>query len=218
MVVTRDDVQDPTGQRTNIPGRGYMRGFGTGSQYKTGTNSIGGIIGNPIQGEVGYGPGATFQNPLAVATGNYLWLNIGTALSANWINVDESVVDSPLQSMKLILNSSTVPTAPTAAQTLAADFTTILFSGTTGGATTFTLASTANLIAAVPNPEAGDEFRLRIVNETGSTLTMVAGDGSTTQNGNDSVASAAWRDFDVFFNIVTGTGSITMTNIGAGTV
>lgn len=220
MSAVRDDVQDGTGQRTNIVGRGFMRGFGIGTQYETGKNgSIGGIAGNPIQGEIGYGPGATFQNPLATTTGNYLWVNIGTFASANWINVDNSLLDSPLTTMALKLNGSTSTTiAPTAANLLAADFTTTIFNGTTSGATGITLPSTANLIAAVPNPQVGDEFRIRLVDETSQTLTVTAGDGSTTLNGNATIGNNAWREFDVLFNTVTGTGSITVTNIGAGTV
>lgn len=196
-----------------------MRGFGTGSQYVNGTGTIGSVKGNPIQGEVGYGPGATFQNPLGTTNGNYLWLNIGTVLSANWINVDSSVLDSPLKTQGLVTNGSTSTTiAPTPANTIFADFSTLVFNGTTGGADTVQLASTATLIAAVPNPEVSDEFRLRIVNETGSAMTVVVGDGSTTLTGNATLGSATWRDFDLLFNTVTGTGSITLTNIGAGTV
>lgn len=87
--VTRDDVQDPTGQRSNIPGRGFTRGFGIGAQYNT-TNSLGGIAGNPINGEVGWAPGAIFQNVLTTIPGNFLWENVGTATSAQWLPLDRS--------------------------------------------------------------------------------------------------------------------------------
>jgi hypothetical protein len=89
MSVTRDDVQDSTGQRTNIPGRGFTRGFGTGSNYYLGTGgSIGAIPGNPINGEVGWSPGALFVNPITAIPGNFLWENIGTVLSAQWMPLD----------------------------------------------------------------------------------------------------------------------------------
>lgn len=87
MAVTRDDVQDPTGQRTNVTGRGFLRGIGIGPQYKTGVGCINGFPGNPIQGEVGYAPGATFQNPLTSVVGNFFWVNVGNQLAANWVNL-----------------------------------------------------------------------------------------------------------------------------------
>ncbi len=87
MAVSRDDVADPTGQRTNIPGIGFMRGFGIGAQYQVTANTINGVKGNPINGEIGWGPGATFQNPYASATGQYLFINIGTFASATWLNI-----------------------------------------------------------------------------------------------------------------------------------
>lgn len=91
MSTARDDIQDATGQRSNIVGYGFMRGFGIGDAYKNGTNSIGGIAGNPIQGEAGWGFGATFQNPLTTTAGNLLWLNIGTVKDvAAWINLDSA--------------------------------------------------------------------------------------------------------------------------------
>jgi hypothetical protein len=88
MSTARDDIQDPTGQRSNIPGIGYTRGYGTGVAYQSGTNSISGIAGNPIQGEAGWAPGALFINPLTTIVGNFLWMNDNTALSATWINID----------------------------------------------------------------------------------------------------------------------------------
>jgi len=88
MAVTKDDVQDATGQRTNVVGRGFLRGIGIGAQYLSGAKSIGGIPGNPIQGEIGYAPGATFQNPLTAIPGNMLWYNNGSFQSANWLNIE----------------------------------------------------------------------------------------------------------------------------------
>lgn len=87
MATSRDDVQDPTGQRTNIPGQGFMRGFGIGAQYAKTANTVNNVKGNPINGEVGWAPGATFQNPYATASGQYLWVNIGTVVSATWQNI-----------------------------------------------------------------------------------------------------------------------------------
>lgn len=87
MAVTKDDWQDGVGQRSKIAGRGYTRGAGLGPQYNT-TNSIGGIAGNPINGEVGWAPGAIFHNVITAVQGNFLWQNVGTNLSAQWIALD----------------------------------------------------------------------------------------------------------------------------------
>lgn len=93
MANTRDDIQDPTGQRSWVPGRGFMRGFGHGAQYYNNTTTtINGIKGNPINGEAGYGQGATFQNNVAPTIGNYLWVNtgnngLGTNAGATWTNL-----------------------------------------------------------------------------------------------------------------------------------
>ena len=87
MAVSKDDVQDATGQRTNLSGLGFLRGIGIAARYAVTANTINNVKGNPIQGEIGYAPGATFQNPYATATGQYLFVNIGTFASANWLNI-----------------------------------------------------------------------------------------------------------------------------------
>lgn len=88
MATSRDDIFDSTGQRSNISGIGFTRGFGIGAQYAVLANVIGGIKGNPINGEVGWAPGAIFQNVYATASGRYLWVNVGTFASASWVNLD----------------------------------------------------------------------------------------------------------------------------------
>lgn len=88
MATSRDDIADPTGMRSNFPGRGFLRGFGHGSAYSTNTTTtVNNRAGNPINGEVGWAPSATFQNDVNPAVGNYLWINSGTALSATWSNI-----------------------------------------------------------------------------------------------------------------------------------
>ncbi len=87
MVCARDDVQDATGQRTNLPGRGFLRGIGIGAAYQVTANTVNNIAGNPINGEIGWAPSATFQNPVNPSVGNYLWINRGTFASATWANI-----------------------------------------------------------------------------------------------------------------------------------
>lgn len=86
MATSRGDIQDPTGQHANLPGYGFTMGFGIGTQY-TATNGVNGVAGNPINGETGWCKGALFMNPKATATGQYLWVNIGTSTSAIWQNI-----------------------------------------------------------------------------------------------------------------------------------
>jgi hypothetical protein len=86
MAVTRLDLQSAIGQYMNMPGRGFMLGIGVGAQY-TAANSVGGVAGNPINGEIGWAPGALFINPLTAVAGNYLWTNTGTNTSAVWSSV-----------------------------------------------------------------------------------------------------------------------------------
>ncbi len=94
MAVTRDDIQDPTGQRSNMPGRGFLRGFGHGAAYYNNTTTtINGIKGNPINGEVGWAKSALFQNDVAPTSGNFLWINTGTNTSATWTNLDFAVAN-----------------------------------------------------------------------------------------------------------------------------
>lgn len=64
-----------------------MRGYGTGTQYQVTANTVNNVAGNPINGEVGWAPGAIFQNVQATTLGNFLWVNTGTAVSATWTNV-----------------------------------------------------------------------------------------------------------------------------------
>src|ERR1700722_2846082 len=112
MAVTRDDVQDPSGQRSNVPGRGFLRGIGIGPQYAVTANTIGGIAGNPINGEIGYAPGATFQNPLTAIVGNMLWCNIGTVLSALWENLDGLAAGIGVNTPVVTINTATYTITP----------------------------------------------------------------------------------------------------------
>jgi len=91
MAVTRDDIQDPSGQRSKIPGRGFTRGYGIGTAYQDTTKTIGGIAGNPINGEVGWAPGALFINVQTAIVGSMLWENLGSQTNASWRNLDTGV-------------------------------------------------------------------------------------------------------------------------------
>lgn len=78
MATSRDDIADATGHRTFMNGRGTTRGFPSGNtgEYTAGT-------GVPLNGAVGFAPGATWQNVLGSA-GSAFYVNVGTATSATW--------------------------------------------------------------------------------------------------------------------------------------
>lgn len=92
MATTRDDIQDGTGQRTFMAGRGFFRGYGHGPQYANLSRTIGGVLGNPIQGEPGYATAATFQNDLSTVVGTIFWINEGNQAAAVWVNIDQALV------------------------------------------------------------------------------------------------------------------------------
>jgi len=75
-------------RRLDCPGRGFLRGFGHGAAYRSNTTTtINGIAGNPINGETGWAPSATFQNDVNPSLGNYLFVNTGSGTSATWTNI-----------------------------------------------------------------------------------------------------------------------------------
>lgn len=75
MAVTRDDIQDATGRRTYLAGVGWLRAFGRTSEP------------TPTDGQPGFAPGCTWQNPYASVVGTYFYINKGTKTSSNWLNV-----------------------------------------------------------------------------------------------------------------------------------
>jgi hypothetical protein len=68
----RQDVQDATGRSEYNPGYGQMRAWGKVA---------------PTNGVQGFAPGAFYQN-LTGGPGTAFYVNIGTFLSSQWINVD----------------------------------------------------------------------------------------------------------------------------------
>ncbi len=101
-----------------------------------------------------------------------------------------------------------------AASTMLGVFSDIVITGDATG--TVTLDSTANLLKAIPNAETGQYYRLRFMNDASVTLTLAAGDASTTISGPVSGATtvgvARFRDYDMLLT----SSSITLTAAGIG--
>lgn len=97
----------------------------------------------------------------------------------------------------------------TGANCAGAQFCTLLQSG----ATALTTPTAAAMLAAIPNGQAGMQFRLRIINTNGGTLTLTM-DGTVTATGTLTLATQTWRDFDITFTSAT---AATMMEVGTGT-
>lgn len=81
MAVTRGDIQSGVDRDQFISGVGHMRGFPT----RPGFSSTAGT-GVPTNGIPGFGFGALFQN-FKGGVGSALYVNVGTNLSATWLNI-----------------------------------------------------------------------------------------------------------------------------------
>lgn len=205
MSAVRDDIQDATGKRTFYAGLGYLRGFGFGSRYASGLNgSIGGIAGNPINGEANWAPGAQFQNTLATTLGNFFWVNTGTALSATWTNIDAEVAGS-------LGDSNTAVTASVGTTFTAAAFNGHLItrSGPTANFSDAT-PKAADIIAALPAGAAvGKSYIMRIINTTPWVETLTNGVG-VTQTG---ITIIPPNSTLIALVTYTGAGAVTMYGI-----
>jgi hypothetical protein len=91
----------------------------------------------------------------------------------------------------------------------------ITLTATLAGAGTLNSATAAQIIAAIPNPQVGMTYNLRIINASGGafawTLTTATG---ITLSGTMSIAQNTFRDFVVSY---TGAGAVTIQSVGTGT-
>jgi hypothetical protein len=92
---------------------------------------------------------------------------------------------------------------------------TLAMTGTLGGDSNGQLPTVANLVAALPNAVAGQEYRLRIINESSAnhvwTITTNTG---WTLNGTMTIAQNTWRDF---YLSLTTTSAAVLQSVGTGT-
>lgn len=84
-MANRLDRQDATGRSGYMAGRGNTDGFPT-----HGGGDSDATTGVPTNGIQGFAPGAIFRNWKG-SSGTTLYVNIGTFLSATWLNVDGSI-------------------------------------------------------------------------------------------------------------------------------
>jgi hypothetical protein len=75
---------------------------------------------------------------------------------------------------------------------------TLELTGTLSAAGTATLPTVANLVAAIPNPVAGQAYTLRVMNSSAGDFTWtVATNTGWTLNGTMTIDAGGWRDFQV---------------------
>jgi hypothetical protein len=220
MAVTRDDVQDASGRRTFVPGRGWLRGFtGLTSDYTAGT-------GVPKNGIGGFAPGCTYQNMIGSA-GSTFYINTGTVTSATWLNIDGAVGTGKAAANSAV--TATSGTTLTAAQIVGK---LITRSGPTG-AFSDTTDTAAAIITALAGDAVGTAFFLDIINTTAFAETILNGVG-VTLSGNVVIPPLSVGRFLVTYATATtvtmyGVETIAMTSmplpvitalstVGAGTI
>jgi hypothetical protein len=206
MAVTRDDIQDPTGCRTLLPGVGFMRGFGpsdiAGSQ----------TVGTPPAGAAGFAPGAIWQNA-AGANGTFLYVNIGTSTSATWLNID-----GLLQLPAISYSTGTTLTTFTAAEATGGALTVYNSTATTPGS--IATPTAAAMFAAQPGAYVGQQWVWRIINSSSAANTMtITADASVTLSGTTTytIAEFAYRDFAMKFTSATAANMVAICGGAAAT-
>ena len=154
------------------------------------------------------------QNECALVT----FSSVAGLLAAGW-----TLVPIPL-STTVPDNIYTTNTATSAATMLQASLNaknaTLNMTGTLSAGAALTLPTGAQIVAAFPEPQTGQTFRLRIINSGAGayawTLTTAA--SGTTLSGTQTIAQNTFRDYQVTFtNATVGSESVTFQSIGTGT-
>jgi hypothetical protein len=112
-------------------------------------------------------------------------------------------------------NAATSGATLTAANIFGSADVTLDLTGSLGGAANLQMPTVAALIAAMPNPKTGQNYRLRIINTgAGYTWTVTTNTGWTL-TGTMTLATTTWRDFIVSLTSLT---AATLQNIGGGSI
>jgi len=148
----------------------------------------------------------------------FVW-NAANALWYEEASVDTSANLLPLLgSGTITVGSNTQTVAPAASITFLGQLTDLIVTGSVTGTGALNLDSTANIMAAISGAQKNERLRLRVLNNSSVTLTVAAGDASTTLQGAASIGTLGWRDFDLLVTNPSLTNpAITITNAGAGT-
>lgn len=91
MAISRLDIDSAVDRLFFFSGRGNLIGIPT----RPGTSSTA-VTGVPTNGIAGYAPGAIFFNFKAASPGTMFYVNVGTALSATWRNIDANAAIAAL--------------------------------------------------------------------------------------------------------------------------
>ncbi|GEM_PF-1584295 len=112
-------------------------------------------------------------------------------------------------------NAATSAATLSGANIVGATNVTLALTGALAAAAALTLPTVANLLAALPNAQAGQTWRLRIINKSsGAFAWTVTTNTGWTLNGTMSIAQNTWRDFIVSLTSLT---AATLQEIGTGT-
>lgn len=113
-------------------------------------------------------------------------------------------------------NSATTNTSMTTAQSIGAGFVALKMTGALGAGGTLTTDTGPNIIAAMPNPNVGSSYQLRIINRSSGNFawTLTANATGVTVNGTATIAQNTFRDFIM---TITSTTAVVFQSVGVGT-
>jgi len=110
--------------------------------------------------------------------------------------------------------TNTAAFTATGAQVAGAAQVVLDLTGSLAGDLAITLPTAANIVAAIPYPSVGENYRLRVINTGGGHTWTVTTNTGLTLTGTMTVATNTWRDFIVTLTSLT---AVAVQAIGTGT-
>jgi len=112
------------------------------------------------------------------------------------------------------INSATAAATLSGANITGGTDVTLAMAGALSGAANLTLPTVANLVAALPNPQLGQSYKLRIINKAATQTWTVTTNTGWTLTGTMTIATGTWREFIVSLTSLT---TATLQEVGTGT-
>lgn len=133
-----------------------------------------------------------------------------------YLAADTSIVAHTLAAWQVVGATAAQPVLP--ASSLGPDEVVVDLTGTLAAGAALTLPTAAAILAAMPNAYVGEQFKLRIKNDSSGAFSWtVTTNTGITLTGTATVAQATFRDFYVMITGVGANAAITVNNVGAGT-
>ena len=159
----------------------------------------------------GYQPGSIWINTTTSAIFQMVSATKGAAV---WVEVAAAGTEIPDASAAYNASSSAIAFTATAAQISGGSaFVELDLTGNPAAGAALTLPTVASLIAALPNPIAGDSYVLRVKNSANSGTWTVTTNTGWTLTGTMTVATGTWRDFVLTLSSLA---AATLQNAGGG--